>query len=105
MADKLVDCTEVTMPSQDLIDLRHLVGVAAWIRSEQVAGGEAGLSLLEVSNRGALPDYTTINAANMCLENIRRDLALAQKIYMRLTRALEDAGLSSTPPSSWSDKT
>lgn len=86
----------VTLTAQEIADLRHLVSVAVWIRSEQLAQRNVQRRLQSVDPDPALPmPETHIDTRSLVIPMCKADLTNGQYYHGKLTGILERLGESS----------
>lgn len=103
MTDKPVPSTiSVAFTPQQLADLRHLINVAIWIRTEQVMNESVALmTVAPVLLDATLPPVTIINE-NLNVARAMKDLDFARAYWVRFNQMLKDIGKQSMHPSWYS---
>ena len=94
--------TSLTLTAQELADLRHLVSIAVWIRSEQM-GAES--TLQNIHAHGIATDMWPIQINNdlMQVKAVMADMHHGQLWWKRLTACLELLDSPTLSPS-WSQE-
>lgn len=84
----MTETTTLTLTAQDLADLRHLVSVAVWIRSEQLGAENVVMQIQGQGVDSRMPPVEFINDG-FVIHWAMGELNGGQRWWKRLTASLE----------------
>jgi hypothetical protein len=93
------DTVSLTMTLQDLADLRHLVSIAVWIRSEQIENEEVHLLMVKPEDLSSLLPPVTVQNDMLNVRRATGDMNAARIAWGRMNTLLKQRHAEALTPS------